>query len=97
MVCSFSIFLFMSPTTSRYKKLGLELVEPLQVQPHKPRRPPMVEENKDEGARDPFKILLEEALKKKMNAMMDYFSQISVATHRWRIFIQQPLWSYHSI
>jgi hypothetical protein len=53
----------MSPTRSGYKELGLELVEPLQDQPHKPRRPPMVEEKKDEGAGDPFKILLEEALK----------------------------------
>jgi len=53
----------MSPTRSRYKELGPELVEPLQDQPHKTRQPPMVEENKYERARDPFKIFLEEALK----------------------------------
>jgi hypothetical protein len=75
-VCSFSVFLCMSPTRSGYKELGLELVEPLQDQPHKPRRPPMVEEKKDEGAGDPFKILLEEALEKQRNVMMDNFSQI---------------------
>jgi len=48
---------------SRYKELGLKLVEPLQDQPRKPQQPPMVEQKKDEGARDPYKILLEEALK----------------------------------
>jgi len=36
----------------------------------------MVNENKDEGARDPIKILLEEALKRQRNAMMDNFAQI---------------------
>jgi len=32
------------------------------------------EEKNDEGARDPFKILLEEALKKQRNAMMDNYA-----------------------
>jgi hypothetical protein len=66
----------MSPTRSGYKELGLDLVEPLQDQPRKPRRPPMGEEKKDEGARDPFKMFLEEALEKQRNAMMDNFAQI---------------------
>jgi hypothetical protein len=66
----------MSPTRSRYKELGLDLVEPLQDHPCKPRRPPMGEEKKDEGAKDPIKLLLEEALEKQRNAMMDKFSQI---------------------
>jgi hypothetical protein len=61
---------------SGYKKLGLDLVEPLQDQPCKPRRPPMGEENKDEGAGDLIKMLLEEALEKQRNAMMDNFAQI---------------------
>ena len=60
---------------SRYKELGLDLVEPLQDQPLKPRRPPMAEEKKDEGAWDPIKIFLEEALEKQRNAMMDNFAQ----------------------
>jgi len=34
----------------------------------------MGEENKDKGAGDPIKILLEDALEKQMNAMMDKFS-----------------------
>jgi hypothetical protein len=66
----------MSPTRSGYKELGLKLVEPLQDQPRKPRRPPIGEEKKDEGARDPIKLFLEEALKKQKNVMMDNFSQI---------------------
>ena len=41
----------------------LNLVEPLQDQPRRTRRPSMAEEKKDEGAGDPFKMLLEEALK----------------------------------
>ena len=36
----------------------------------------MAEEKKDEGVGDPIKILLEEALEKQRNAMMDKFSQI---------------------
>eukprot|EP00253_Pinus_taeda_P002556 PITA_02556 len=59
-----------------YKELGLELVEPLQDQPRKSRRPPMADEKKDQVAGDPIKILLEEALERQRNAMMDNFSQI---------------------
>jgi hypothetical protein len=66
----------MSPTRSGYKELGLDLVEPLRDQPHKPRRPPVGEEKKDEGAGDTIKMLLEEALEKQRNAMMDNFDQI---------------------
>ena len=56
----------MSPTRSGYKDLGLDLVEPLQDQPRKPQWTPMAEENKDEGARDPIKILLEDAHEKQL-------------------------------
>ena len=66
----------MSPTRSAYKELGLDLVEPLQDQPRKPRRMPMGDEKRDEGAGDPIKILLEEAPEKQRNAMMDNFAQI---------------------
>ena len=64
----------MSPTRVGYKELGLDMVEPLQDQPHKSRWPPMEDENKDEGVEDPIKILLEEALEKQRNAMMDNFA-----------------------
>ena len=66
----------MSPTRLGYKELGLDLVEPLQDQPHKPRQALMREEKKDEEVGDPIKILLEEALKKQRNAMMNNFAQI---------------------
>ena len=36
----------------------------------------MEEENKDDGAGYPIKILLKEAVKKQRNTMMDNFSQI---------------------
>jgi hypothetical protein len=66
--------------------LGLDLVEPLRDQPRKPRRPPMGEEKKDEGAGDPIKMLLEEALEKQRNAMMDnfarFFNGFRLAVHR---------------
>ena len=64
----------MSLTRSGYKELGIDLVEPLQDHPHKPRRSPMGDEKKDEGAGDPIKILLEEALEKQRNVMMDNFA-----------------------
>jgi hypothetical protein len=50
----------MSPTRSRYKELGLDL-----VQPRKPRRLPMGDENKYEGIGDPIKMFLEKSLEKK--------------------------------
>ena len=58
----------MSPTRAGYKALGLDLVEPLQGQPRKSRRPPMGDEKKDEGVEDPIKMFLEEALEKQRNA-----------------------------
>ena len=64
----------MSPTTTGYKELGLDLVEPLQDQPRKSWWPPMGDENKYEGIEYPIKMLLEEALEKKRNAMMDNFT-----------------------
>ena len=64
----------MSPTRSGYKELGLELVETLQDQPRKSRRPPMADEKKDEVEGDPIKILLEEALERQRNAMIDSFA-----------------------
>jgi hypothetical protein len=57
----------------------------------------MGEEKKDEGAGDPIKLFLEEALEKQRNAMMDNFSQIlqrlptgSASTSN------KPLWRRHS-
>ena len=66
----------MSPTRSRYKKLGLEPVDPLQYRLHQAQQKPMGNEKKDDGVGDPFKMLLEEALARKRNEMMDNFAQI---------------------
>eukprot|EP00253_Pinus_taeda_P035736 PITA_35736 len=62
----------MSPTRSGYKELGLEMVEPLQDQPRKFQRPPMANEKKYEGAGDPIKILLEEALERQRNVQVNF-------------------------
>ena len=64
----------MSPMRVGYQELGLDLVKPLQDQPRKSRQPPMGDEKKDEGVEDPIKMLLEEALEKKRNTMMDNFA-----------------------
>ena len=71
-----SNLLFLDPSLHVPNKLGLDLVEPLQDQPHKPRQRPMGDEKKDEGTEYPIKILLEEALEKQRNTMMDNFAQI---------------------
>jgi hypothetical protein len=52
----------MSPTRSEYKELGLELVSLEDKISHTPKRHIMEEENKYDGTRDPFKLLIEESL-----------------------------------
>jgi hypothetical protein len=66
----------MSPTRSGYKELGLELVSLEDKISHTPKRPLMAGEKKDDGTRDPFKMLVEEALTQQRNEMMDIFMQI---------------------
>jgi hypothetical protein len=53
--------------------LGLELVFIEDNFSHHPKRPPMVEEKRDDEVGDPFKTLLEEALMRQRNGMMDKF------------------------
>ena len=72
-VFSFLILLFMSPMSLGYKELGLNLLEHLQ-DPLKHQWPAMGEENKNEGVGYPINILLDEALEKQRNMMMDEFS-----------------------
>ena len=50
----------MSPMRSEYREFGLKLVS-LDHSGHL-KRPPMVEEKRDDGAGDPIKSLLEESL-----------------------------------
>jgi hypothetical protein len=59
-----------------YKELGLEFVSPEDNRSRTPKQPPMVEEKRDDGVRDPIKLLLEESLAQQMNEMMDNFTQI---------------------
>ena len=73
---SLLISLCMSPTRSGYKELGIPLTEPLKDGPRRARRPHMAEETRDDRAGDPIKLLLEEALTRQRNEMMDNFAQI---------------------
>jgi hypothetical protein len=66
----------MSPTRFGYKKLGLEPFDPLQDLTCRSRQQPMGNAKKDDGAGDPFKILLEQALARQRNKMMEKFAQI---------------------
>jgi hypothetical protein len=52
----------MSPTRSGYRELGLELVSLEENHSRTPKKPSMVEEKRDDGTRDPFKLFLEESL-----------------------------------
>ena len=59
-ICSLIVSQHMSLTRSEYREFGLELVS-LDHSRH-PKRPPMVEEKRDDGVGDPIKSLLEESL-----------------------------------
>jgi hypothetical protein len=47
---------------SGYRELGLELISLGEDHSFQPKKPPMVDEKRDDGARDPIKLLLEESL-----------------------------------
>ena len=66
----------MSPTRSEYSKLGLELVSLEDNHSCTPKKPSMVEEKKNDVADDPISLLLEQALKRKRDEMMENFSHI---------------------
>jgi hypothetical protein len=70
------IFQCMSPTRSEYRKLGLELVSLEDNRSHMPKKPSMVEENKNDGAKDSINLLLEQALTRQRDEMMENFSHI---------------------
>jgi hypothetical protein len=77
-------FQCMSPTRSEYRKLGLELVSLEENHSRTPKKPSMVEEKKNDGADDPISLLLEQALTRQRDEMMENFSHIlqclSIAT-----------------
>jgi hypothetical protein len=66
----------MSPTRSKYKELGLEIVSLEDKISCTPKRPLMAGEKKDDGTGDPFKLFIEESLMQQRNEMMDSFMQI---------------------
>jgi hypothetical protein len=66
----------MSPTRSEYRKLGLELVSLEENHSHMPKKPSMVAENKNDGAKDSINMLLEQALARQRDEMMENFSHI---------------------
>jgi hypothetical protein len=66
----------MSPTRSEYSKLGLELVSLKDNRSRTPKKPSMAEEKKNDGADDPVSLLLEQALTRQRDEMMENFSHI---------------------
>jgi hypothetical protein len=66
----------MSPTRSGYRELGLELVSLEDNHSRQPKRPPMVEEKRNEGEEYPIKLFLMESLTQQRNEMLENFSQI---------------------
>jgi hypothetical protein len=66
----------MSSTQSGYRELGLKLVSIDENFSHMPKKSSIAGKNKDDGTRDPFKMLFEESLERQRNKMMDNFAQI---------------------
>ena len=70
------IFHFMSLMSSEYRKLGLELISLEDNRSRMPKKPSMVEEKKNDGVNNPINLLLEQALMRQRDEMMDKFSHI---------------------
>jgi hypothetical protein len=70
------IFQCMSPTRTEYSKLGLELVSLEDNRSRTPKKLSMVEKNKNDGADDTINMLLEQALTRQRDKMMENFSHI---------------------
>jgi hypothetical protein len=66
----------MSPTRSEYSKLGLKFVSLEDNRTHTPKKPSMEKEKKNNGADDPISLLLEQALTRQRDEMMENFSHI---------------------
>jgi hypothetical protein len=66
----------MSPTRSENSKLGLDLVSLEENRSLTPKKPSMAEENKNDGADDTINLLLEQALTRQRDEMMENFSHI---------------------
>jgi hypothetical protein len=66
----------MSLTRSEYRKLGLEIVSLEDNLSRTPKKPSMEEEKKNDGADDPINLLLEQALTRQRDKMMENFAHI---------------------
>jgi hypothetical protein len=66
----------MSPTRSEYSNLGLELVSLEENFSRTPKKPSMAEEKKNDEVDDLISLLLEQALTRQRDEMMENFSHI---------------------
>jgi hypothetical protein len=64
----------MPPKRFEYSNLGLNLVSLEDNRSHTPNKPSMAEEKKSDGADDPINLLLEQALTRQRDEMMEKFS-----------------------
>jgi hypothetical protein len=69
-------FQCMSMTRSEYSKLALELVSLEDNHSRTPKNPSMAEENKNNRENDSINLLLEQALTRERDEMMENFSHI---------------------
>ena len=66
----------MSPTRSEYNKLGLEFVSLEENRSRLPKKLSMAEEKKNDRAEDSIHLLLEQALTRQRDEMMENFADI---------------------
>ena len=66
----------MSLIRFEYSNLGLDLVSLEENCSLTPKKPSMVEEKKNDGADDPISLLLEQALTRQRDEMMENFSHM---------------------
>jgi hypothetical protein len=70
------IFQCMSSMRSKYSQLGLEFVSLEDNQSHTPKKPLMVVEKKNDREEDSINMLLDQALTRQMDKMMENFLHI---------------------
>jgi hypothetical protein len=70
------VFQCMSPTRPEYSKLGLDIFSLEENRSRTPKKPSMVEEKKIDREDDSINLLLEQALMRQRDEMMENFSNI---------------------
>ena len=66
-------FQCMSPTRSKYNNLGLDIVSLEDNLSHTPKKPSMEDKKKNDGEDNAINLLLEQALTRQRDEMMDIF------------------------